>query len=337
MSSFNWITFFEQYRIPYVQEGANVARGNVNIRCPLCVDDPSEHMGVNLHGRGWGCWRNKTHSGRSPARLISLLLNCSHEQAQLIVGSDHHIPVDFLAQVRKHFEEHTLDTKRKSLVMPDNFKAFTGLPSSRPYEKYLKRRGYSTRMVHRMTSDYDLRYCTSGSFKGRVIFPIYHKKKLVSWTGRTIYQNKLPRYKVLSPDPEKAAENGYEPAVAADTEYLLWYDKLIRNKNGDHTLVLTEGPFDALRVRVLGRNAGITATCFFTAQPSLRQIELLHKVVPAYKHCYLLLDAGATIAMLQSLPQLSSLGVVARNLPQTIKDPGELSNLEMLKHILLDA
>ena len=34
-SSFQWLPFLHDHGIPYVERGANVARGHVNIKCPL--------------------------------------------------------------------------------------------------------------------------------------------------------------------------------------------------------------------------------------------------------------------------------------------------------------
>ena len=39
---FNWRELLDEQRIAYIERGANVKRGEVNIRCPFCgAADPS--------------------------------------------------------------------------------------------------------------------------------------------------------------------------------------------------------------------------------------------------------------------------------------------------------
>jgi len=330
--SFDWKNFFTSHSIEYIESGANVSSGNVNIHCPFCgAGDPSYHMGVSLTGKGWACWRDSKHRGKNPVTLVSALLGISKERAYEIVGSRRVIPSDFHDQVTSLLSaKHQADLS-KGLDLPEEFKPIKKLPSAKLVFQYLKSRGFTESQILSFTELYGLRYCVRGPYKGRIIFPLYYKKKLMSWTGRTVYRDEMIRYKTLTTKPEKAEKEGLGPAVAAIGNFLLWYDTL--KKTEAKTIVLVEGPFDALNVCVLGRAHGIVSTCFFTTVPSQAQIAILHEVLPKFHTKILLLDQGTLPKAIYIKAQLSSLGVEMVQLPKSVDDPGEL-NKEQLLHLV---
>jgi hypothetical protein len=288
-------------------------------------------MSVNLAGEGWKCWRKDEHRGKSPVYLVQALLGTTLERARSIVGDAVFIPEgDFMQAVMSRMEPPVVTT-RKPLKMPDEFKPIIDVPSARHTINYLTgpSRQFTLKQTMNMTKNYDLRYATRGPFKGRVIFPIRYRGDLVTWTGRSIYANEALRYKTLSAD----AELEEHPAVGPVNDYLLFYDDLVDNYDGSDTIVLCEGPFDALKVRVLGRRHGIRATCFFTASPSTRQIDLLHDVLRQYRYRYLLLDRGTLSTAMKVLGSLSALRMKALTLPDDVKDPGLLTEKRLLNLI----
>lgn len=331
--AFEWPRFLEQHRIEYSEGGANVSRDNIVIHCPFCgAADQSMHMSINLSGKGWRCWKNPSlHRGKNAARLVMALLSCTIERANQIVGNAVYIPDDFLARVRNTINPPDVQ-EPTPLKMPKEFKDFAGLPSARPFENYMRHeRGFTWDEIDRMFR-YDVRYCTRGAYRGRIIFPIKFKKQLVSWTGRTISKNEELRYRALSTDPERAEREGYKPAIGAISHYLLWFDDL-RKADAD-TIVLGEGPFDSLKVRVLGRREGVTSTCFFTSEPTGAQIDLLHELLPRFKYRYMLLDRGTFATGIRVSSALSSLGVVPLQLHPSLKDPGEFTVSTFRKFLL---
>lgn len=330
MASFDWINFFNQYGIEYQTTGPSVTKGNVAVHCPLCgPEDQSYHMGVSLTGKGWGCWRKSNHRGRDNAKLVRFLLGCSYAEASRIVGNNTITFSDTFESEMERMIKANSKEKREPLTLPKEFKKFTGLPSSRPYVRYLKRRGFKDRHIELLTTSYGLRYCTKGAYKGRIIFPVRYDGDLVTWSGRSIYKEATIRYLTLSYQYEKASSEGYSPAMGPITDYLLWYDKLMRTKSD--TLYIVEGPFDAAKVTVLGRRLGICATCFFTKMPSRNQIELLHELLPRFKKKALLLDEGTLAEALSVKSELISLDLKLAILPQGFDDPGELSYEGLLK------
>ncbi len=323
--AFNWKQFLDHHSISYVTSGPNTSRNWLGIACPLCKDDPSEHMGVSLQHTGWRCG----NKGRRPHKLIQEILKCSYAQAAAIVGDDGlELPSDtgFLSQVQSLFEGPTAREKLASvLTMPNSFRRLKhdsrGL--GRLYERYLISRGYSPADLQSLLEIYPLYYTTNSLFSHRIIFPIYNSRfELASWTGRAITKSNI-RYKTLSVDPEKAVAEGM-PIALAPTTHLLWdYPSLLE---GADKLFLVEGPLDGLRVSFYGSDCGIKGTCLFTKVVSEQQLDLLNDIVHLYKHKYLLLDAEVSrIETVGLMNKLGPLGFKRATLPQGVSDPAELS------------
>jgi hypothetical protein len=331
--TFDWQAFLSHNAIAYSTAGGNVARGHIVIHCPFCgSEDESQHMEIHLQGRGWRCFRRpREHKGRDPTKLVQALLRCSWGVAASITKQSIHVDQDFMETVNRLVHPPGKPMAKK-LSLPNEFLPFgTGLPSSKLAYRYLENRGYSKKQIDRLTYNFGIRYCSRGPYDGRIVFPVYHERKLVTWTGRTVYPSVTLRYKTLSTDPEKADLEGLPPAIGAITEFLLWYDDL--KKSFSRTICLVEGPFDALRVAILGHAYGIDATCFFTMQPSVSQLNLLHEILPKYKRRYLLLDQGTLPTALRVVGQLDSLGVLVKQVPSGVKDPADM-DLKTLLDVL---
>lgn len=330
---FDWRTFLDQHRIEYVTSGPNTARDHISIKCPWCgTADPSQHLGISLTGQGWGCLRNHEHRGRSPVRLVATLLHCSYEEAAALTGGQVMIPERFFDRISAMLLPSKTSAERRNLRLPPEFKPID--PSygyHRAFVNYLHGRGYTRDEISRLHDDYGIVCATSGPFAWRIIFPVYFEQRLITWTGRHVGDSTL-RYKTLSVDPEKSAQEHMIPAIGPVTDYFLWYDDLVA---ANDTIVLCEGPMDALKLRVLARREGVdlTATCFFTAAPSVAQLALLRLVLPRYRRRILLLDRGtlATAIRLQTL--LTTLKIQIGRLPPQKKDPGELDNLDFLENL----
>lgn len=328
---FDWVNFLDRRGIYYATSGPNVSRGNVAVKCPFCgTADPSEHMSIAIDGSGWRCFRNPgAHSGKNPIRLIRALIGCSYDEAFRIVGAPRPLPNDPAMVVKSQLVK-PIQIPHHKLSLPSEFKPFADLPSARLFINYLIKRGFTMKQIMRFTDRYNLRYCTRGSYKGRIIFPIEYRNELVGWTGRTVYPSETLRYKTLSPNLGKQNSDGYPSAIGANTNYLLWYDQLLIS--AANTICICEGPFDALRLRVLGRSQGIEATCLFTSTPSEQQIELLHDLLPRFKHRVILLDQGTLPIALRLANELAGLGVQIGRLPTSRKDPGELRDVAELNY-----
>lgn len=335
--SFDWPTFLTQHNIPYITTG-KVGKNDVGCQCPFCGDADSGHnMSISLIDRGWYCWKSPDgHRGLTPHRLIQALIGCSYLDADSIVKSGtSFIPNDgdFIDRLKGLFTTApiSLPTTKPLLKLPDAFRPINDSGFGRMFVSYLERRGFAYDDIPNLVKTYQLRYCVSnvflrGAYSNRLIFLISIDDKLVSWTGRHIGSSKL-RYNSLSP------EDAELPARLSLKDTLLWYDQL-HQTDGD-TLVVNEGPFDALKVNYLGNHRGIYATCVYGSTISDVQLDLLESL-SQFKHKILLLDAEAALRYWNNrhghAARLESLGFKSVILPSFIEDPGEF-NKSTFSHV----
>ena len=316
LMAFDWPAFLDENGISY----KHVGKREIEIACPLCTDREG-HLSINLFGHGWKCWeRPRDHKSRSAAKLVRLLIHCSWEHACSITNE---LPLtdDVMSQVRAYLDPKSVATPKRWLRMPPEFKELSHniVPSSRPFFQYLHSRGFGPVAVEYIARRFDLRYCTRGDFKGRIIFPIRFEGQLQTWTGRTIYPAETLRYRTLGAD---------EGALAPISHFLLSWDRLL--KSDADTICLCEGPMDVAKVQALGRRNGIVATCFFTSTGSAQHIDLLHELLPRFKNRYLILDTGMIANSIELEQALYNLGVSMKTLQA--KDPGEIRTTnELLK------
>jgi hypothetical protein len=316
MTTFDWKTFLRDRGIEYIESGRTATRGNIAINCPMCGNDHSFYLSISTEGKGWHCWRNPAHKG-STEYLVAALTHSSIEQAKLVVDSGAALPTDFLFTVHSLLsEDEPANIEVKPREMPTAFRSFTDKNSFvYPYLIYLSQRGIDTFDANQ----FGLKYCVVGDYAGRIIFPVYYKGELMCWTGRSISPKTALRYKTSS------TEDG--PPI---TDYLLWHDQLLE---GGRDLVLCEGPFDSLKVNVLGWRFGVRSTCFTTSFPSDEQVNKLQSIIPLFERTIVILDEGMTHNTLRLKAKLATHRIKGVNLI-TRKDPGELQSRRELFELL---
>lgn len=324
--AFDWVSFLDANRIHYVTSGPNVSHGHVAVHCPFCGQaDPSQHMAISTSGGGWKCWRNVEHRGKAPAYLVASLLNITLERARDMVGGAVFIPEDFIGAVRDKIAP-AAKVVRKGLKMPSEFVPIDDRYRCRNAVNYLMgdSRQFTRKQVMKFTDVYGLRFAIDGPYRGRIIFPVYQDGELKTWTGRHIDPRVELRYKTLTSKEEMVRE-GDPIAAGPITDYLMWFDDLMENVDRSDTLLLCEGPFDGLKLRVEGARLGVEATCFTTAAPGRTQIDLLHQLAPRYKRRFLVLDQNTIHIALRVQWLAETLGLGVLQLPAHIKDPGLLT------------
>jgi hypothetical protein len=333
---FNWRTFLGRNRIEYIETGANVARGNINIRCPFCgTADESGHMGLSESGKGWGCWRSARHRGRAPERLVAALLRISwHEAHEIVRGVQTRAELPerhgFGDEVGKllGMGPPPVQPKPGSLQWPRAIKPLVRARDSTFYYEYLYDRGYTFSEIDDMAQLYGLRYATSGVFDRRVVIPVETKEEgLVSWTGRHIGSHPV-RYRSLSPDPEKAAADFMPVALKAINHCLFNQVELETVDKSWPLLIVAEGPFDALSLDYFGYEVGMRGTCLFGLAVHDKQLDALAGIVDRFEHRLLLLDKGEGIAALTMAERLRPFGFRTMT-SQTNKDPGAMTPNEI--------
>ena len=317
---FDWITFFERYRIDYRDHGPNVGTNHVVIRCPFCGhQDPGMHMSVSTEGKGWHCWRDNHHAGINPNRLISSLLNIDWSSAAAISGTSkgyqQQPPVqaqNFAQKVNFLMAGDTASITATTISFPKTAQPLSSdKPTALPYRLYLKQRGIADPA---QLDRWDMRFDHHDQrWHGRILFGVrsmQHNGMLVAMTGRAISHRMEPRYL----------------AEGAVDRHLIWTDRMPPKAD---TLILTEGPFDALKVNLLGNRHGIWSTCCMTSSFSPTQRAHLYALLPRFRRTLVLFDRGNEPAGYRLAAGFGNrIGVL--QLPSYAKDPAELTTLDWL-------
>lgn len=319
---FDWLKFCTQYHITFVTAGPNTSRGDASIKCPWCGNsDPSEHLGLSLDAKNpvWGCLRNPQHRGRDPRRLVQRLLQCSYQQAVSVVKEqDVAVPDEF----------DTLNTPLKDtelklvpeLIFPKEFRCFDA-PGKAQYAgrflDYVAERGFGADAA-KVCAQYGLRYALTGEQAWRIITPIYDDNgKLQNWTGRAIGKEATLRYK-------NASNSG---------KGLLFNEARVRILPFQiRTLFVVEGPWDCMKVDFYGHEfqcASVAILGTSITEEQLARIALLGNITD---RIVILMDPEAfniNALIESSLSGISSAPVVLGQIPETVEDPGALTQKQV--------
>jgi hypothetical protein len=328
---FDWPRFLTQRRIEYRDAGTNVSKGNIVIRCPWCGgSDETGHLGISLEGKGWGCWRNRRmHSGRAPEKLIAKLLGVTWEEACQITGRNASTLGEPNALAEMMGALNGQSTKAQDPVLKgipflpemQRLNGDTGL-ASKFYDYLIKERDYKPGQAYDLAHRYGLRYAVSGPYKFRLVIPAYMDFGLACWTGRSIYEDADIRYKALSANPDKAAEQGLPQAALSIEETLFQFDVLL---DGGTDLAIGEGPLDGIRVDFFTPKR-IKGTCLWGKNVSDAQLDLLERLRPLYKNMWLLLDPDAGLDVMHMIDRMGFLGVQPMAIGKQYKDPAVMSD-----------
>ena len=336
MIHFSWRKFCDTYGVDYVERGPNTARGHISIPCPFCGDDPSQHLGLNLDARDpkWGCLRNAKHRGRDPTWLVRKLLRCGEELAKQVVMAQRPETdlfediMDKLIAGGEQPQNHS-EPVANELHFPKEFKPVMDNGYGWHFLEYLEKRGFDdpAKVAHK----YDLHYCLTGAFQWRLIIPFFDSDKLVGWTGRAIRQDARLRYLTLPYSTESADKLGIKELALVDPNVYVWRRDLV--EKGNRGLVIVEGPMDALKLDFYNPHPDVTITAVF-GKPKREQVEFLGRCARKHRSVTVVLDADASESEAWSLAdeieELSGVNAVAVPLPRSVKDPGDLSESQVM-------
>lgn len=231
----------ERLHIPYVEKGSNVKRGNVNIRCPFCTDDPSHHMGIWQDRGSYSCWRDKAHRGGNFAKLVAAAAGITYERARSICSEYFGTWAQegsFEKAVKSLSDQSETNPEPVKPVRRSLSKWMRGLlplspddPLARRHRAYLSSRGFDPA---RLARRYSLMYAVGGEWRDRIIIPYFLGGKMVTWSARSIHQSHEIRYKALADDR----------SIFTTKQVLYNFDRAVKREG---TLFVVEGPFDTMK------------------------------------------------------------------------------------------
>jgi len=242
--------FCEDHQINYFLPGTkNVGPGFIGIQCPIC-GDKSNHGGFNIEKAYYSCHRCKGHW---LPKVIAILTKANINEAKKIIkkySSDRsgHTP-----------QETRKDYKYNSKVI---FPPGTG-PLTDKAKEYLISRNFDPNYL---ASEWGLLSTGHlGSFKFRILAPIYFKGQLISYQCRDITGK---------------SENPYKGCPIEESVYFLKYtlygfDKAIAKKR----CVVVEGLTDNWR---MGQGAVATLSMNFMSQQVLMLAKYFNDIFIMY-------------------------------------------------------
>lgn len=299
--------------IAFVTTGKNISRDHIGMACPFCNKegnaDPSHHLGIHVETGKWSCWRNSAHHGTLPYLLKELLSVSLSEAKERLEFQPAHSTDDFKTKVREKLLPQS-DRPLKYLHMPADF---IPVNTRTKATNYLIQRGFPLK-DHKLLADwYDLRFSTSEPWEDRIVFPIYEYNKLLTWTGRSIYNKTKEKYKNLN----------NEQSIVSLKDTVWNYDWLCELKKqmllSNLTIYLCEGPFDALKIDFYS-NFNVAAVPIFGLTLADRQLAHLAGLKP--DKIKIVLDRDAEMRAIRLKQKLSNLQPQLVKLPKGIKDPG---------------
>lgn len=296
----DWRALFDELRIPWRDRGSNCSRGHINIRCCWCRDDPSHHLTISELNGAYYCYRDPLiHSGRSLPWLLRGL-GCTPNQIDVLVAR-------YSSSARP---AHSLTAEPASPVSFrwDRLEPAAGEPHALDY---LRGRGYPD--PARLCRDYGLRFTRTGRFAWRIMFPLSAGGETIGASGRAVRESMDPRY--LTVDPYGGCL--YIPHRARHTR----------------TLLLIEGPFDALTIAAAVPPEEVTpAAILGVAVPPERMLTISELARTASQTIYVQDNdqpasaAYRLISELRGIPVESMKTLRRAEPPAGYKDIGELAS-----------
>lgn len=282
------IELLQEHKIPYKTQGQHhhARTGWVQLPCPYC-SSTNWHLGINLEYFYASCYRCGPHRA---FEVVSLLTK---------------LP---MANLRKVFTPPSGPLRQRStkgrieqrhLELPAGI-VFGHIPA--PHRRFIATRKLVAKQVSQL---WQLGYISlARSLPWRVFIPVHYHGKIVSWTTRSI-GDKEPRY--ISAKP---------------TQELMPLKSLLFGEDYCHdgTVLVTEGPFDTMRI-------GPGAVALFGLAYTSQQMGRLTK----YRRRVIVFDnepvAQAKAAALCT--ELQKMGGKTINIKLDAKDPGSASDKEI--------
>ena len=256
---------------------------NYVFNCPVCMHKKPKLV-VNVRTGQYNCWTcHPPTKGANPTKLLKTIgANPEHvkEMSQYF-------------SIRKDNQEQA--SQYEPVTLPAEFISLKEAKSleARQAVVYLSKRGITKNDIIK----YNIGYCESGKYRGRVIIPSYDENcKLNYFIARLIKESGGRKYD--TPSCKKSEIVGFESLI-----------------NWEVPVVLCEGAFDAIAIK---RNA---VPLFGKTIPKSVMIKLAKHSV---KTVYLALDSDAIKETMDSADKLMKMGKDVYILEIKDKDPSEM-------------
>lgn len=280
--------FVKDYGIAHVEEGHKHSRyGWLQIPCPFCTGNPGYHLGFNFEHNIWNCWRCGFH----PTLKIIHHFNNSHSWQDS-------------KKILRHYdsdEAYTAGTRNTNKATKVKYPASTG-PLKNAHKNYLIKRKFNPKKIQRK---WNLLGTTQiGSYKYRIIAPIYYNGVLVSYQGRDITDKHQLKYKACAGSNE-----------IIDHKHILYgYDQAEGS-----SCILVEGITDVWRL-------GYGSVASFGIKTKPNQLTLLAE---KFKTVYIMFDDDPqAVENAEDIGNELSLMGLDCYICQIDGDPGDLSQKE---------
>jgi len=204
----------------FLGKSKKTSRGNYAFKCPKCQKDKFKlEINLNTNEQGenpWACWicgEENNFKGKKIRNLVKKL-NLSPEYSER------------LKTIIKPGKSTGFSFKNDSLSLPEGYKIFDDSLESNQALRYLKKRGITQNDIIR----YNIGYCSSGPYSGRVIVPSYDKNNQLNYyVGRSYFSDETNKIKAPSTNKD-----------------IIGFELFI---NWDLPIILCEGAFDAISIR----------------------------------------------------------------------------------------
>lgn len=295
----NLRSLFDELRVHWRDRGANTSKGNVNIKCPWCAQDPSEHLAVSEADGRFYCYRRPNeHSGNNLHRLI----------VKLGLGRDL-----ALAAINRHRLRGAAQVQRERVIVPvteiqKRWDSFKPAEDNARIRAYLESRSFVD--ARALCRRYDLRYAPLGSWAGRLLIPFKEQEQVISWVGRALSPSGSPKY--LTKD--------------VGLEGLVYSPRPPRSN-----IVIVEGPIDALKVAAATEQMPISAIALLGKQMNATRLWRLRKLLStSAQSAVLALDSDTTFKettriLAELAHALDMLYIKRHRIPDLFKDAGEMT------------
>jgi len=269
------------------------ARENHAFHCPFCNHHKPKleiNFATNEKGENpWECWVCNTR-GRTIRSLLYQLKT----------------PKDQAREVLKYIKKGDIyEYKHISAVeLPKNFQYLYNATKSSIIANKIRKYLYERGLTDNDFIKYDIGYCTSGEYGGRIIIPSYSSSNQLNFFVARTYDGSYYKYK----NPEASKD-------------IIFFENLI---NWNQPIIICEGVFDAIAIR---RNAIPILGKSISKQ-------LLKKIIQSnVDSIYIALDQDAIKKALEYCEQFLSIGKKVYFIDLKEKDPSDMGFLAFTHHV----